>query len=142
MPGHWSDNLPLEASEADTLSTEDLVKRVLADKNPPVSALRMAVANRLAQLDAAKAIVNPPHIDDMPNDAILLLTGYDPEIHNPAVRVKEIAAAVGGVSVSQTSPEISTLAAKVLAGSHKPSPEEIRSMAASLLRQDETRGQS
>lgn len=40
----------------------------------------------------------------------------------------------------QTSPEISTLAAKVLKG-YTPTVEELKTMAASLLIQDETRGQ-
>ena len=41
----------------------------------------------------------------------------------------------------QTSPAISTIAAKTLSGSIKPTPAQVRSMAASLVSQDQTRGQ-
>jgi hypothetical protein len=41
----------------------------------------------------------------------------------------------------QTSPKISTLASKVLSGSVKPTPIQIKSLAASALGQDQTKGQ-
>lgn len=41
----------------------------------------------------------------------------------------------------QTSSSVSTLASKVLAGSVKPTPTQIKSLAASALSQDQTKGQ-
>lgn len=41
----------------------------------------------------------------------------------------------------QSSPKVSTLAAKVLSGSKKPTAAESRRLAASVLSQDETKGQ-
>lgn len=41
----------------------------------------------------------------------------------------------------QTSSSISTLASKVLSGSVKPTPTQIKSLAASALSQDQTKGQ-
>lgn len=41
----------------------------------------------------------------------------------------------------QTSPRISSLASDVLAGRTKPTPKQVRSLAASALGQDETKGQ-
>ncbi len=41
----------------------------------------------------------------------------------------------------QTSPKVSILAAKVLSGSKKPTPAESRRLAASVLSQDEIKGQ-
>jgi hypothetical protein len=41
----------------------------------------------------------------------------------------------------QSSEKLSSLAAKVLSGRHTPTPEEVRSLAASVLAQDETKGQ-
>jgi hypothetical protein len=41
----------------------------------------------------------------------------------------------------QSSPKMSTLAAKVLSGSVKPTPSQSRSLAAGVLSQDEKRGQ-
>jgi hypothetical protein len=42
----------------------------------------------------------------------------------------------------QSTPKTSTLAAKVLSGSVKPTPAQTRSLAASVLGQDEKRGQA
>ena len=44
------------------------------------------------------------------------------------------------MGTKETSPEMSSLAARVLGG-YKPTEGEIKSMAASLLSQDETKGQ-
>ncbi|WP_193189049.1 hypothetical protein [Nisaea sediminum] len=41
----------------------------------------------------------------------------------------------------QTSPRISSLASDVLAGRTKPTPKQVKSLAASALGQDETKGQ-
>lgn len=41
----------------------------------------------------------------------------------------------------QTSPKLSTIAAKTMAGTYKPTKAETISMAASLLSQDQTKGQ-
>lgn len=41
----------------------------------------------------------------------------------------------------QTSPKVSTLASKVLSGTVKPTPSQIRTLAASALGQDQTKGQ-
>lgn len=41
----------------------------------------------------------------------------------------------------QSSPKLSTLAAKVLSGEKKPTAKEIQQLAASVLSQDETKGQ-
>ncbi len=41
----------------------------------------------------------------------------------------------------QTSSKVSTLASKVLSGSVKPTPVQIKSLAASALGQDQTKGQ-
>jgi hypothetical protein len=41
----------------------------------------------------------------------------------------------------QSSPGVSTLASKVLSGKKKPTPAESRRLAASVLSQDETKGQ-
>jgi len=45
------------------------------------------------------------------------------------------------MSKKQSSPALSTLAAKVLAG-QKPTPQQSRKLAASVLSQDEKRGQN
>lgn len=42
----------------------------------------------------------------------------------------------------QSSSKMSTLAAKVLAGEKKPTPKEVKSLAASVLSQDEKKGQN
>ena len=42
----------------------------------------------------------------------------------------------------QTSPHISTIASKTLAGDLKPSSIQVKAMAASLLSQDQTKGQA
>lgn len=42
----------------------------------------------------------------------------------------------------QSSPKVSTLAAKVLSGTKKPTTAEVKSLAASVLGQDEIKGQS
>jgi hypothetical protein len=44
-------------------------------------------------------------------------------------------------STKQTSSKISSLAGQVLSGSKKPTPAEVRSLAASALAQDQTQGQ-
>jgi len=41
----------------------------------------------------------------------------------------------------QTSPDVSTLAARVLSGSVKPTPSQVRTLAGSALGQDEKKGQ-
>jgi hypothetical protein len=41
----------------------------------------------------------------------------------------------------QSSPPVSTLASKVLSGDVKPTPKQTRTLAASVLSQDEKRGQ-
>jgi hypothetical protein len=41
----------------------------------------------------------------------------------------------------QTSSKVSTLASQVLAGTKKPTPKETKSLAASVLSQDEKKGQ-
>lgn len=41
----------------------------------------------------------------------------------------------------QTTPPVSTLASKVLSGAVKPTPSQTRTLAASVLGQDEKRGQ-
>ena len=41
----------------------------------------------------------------------------------------------------QSSPKVSTLASRVLSGSKKPTTKEIKTLAASVLSQDETKGQ-
>ncbi|SDG02705.1 hypothetical protein SAMN05660686_03101 [Thalassobaculum litoreum DSM 18839] len=41
----------------------------------------------------------------------------------------------------QSSPKVSTLASKVLSGAKKPTPTETRRLAASVLGQDEKKGQ-
>lgn len=45
------------------------------------------------------------------------------------------------MATRETSPELSSLAARVMSGSYDPTIGEVRSMAASLLSQDETSGQ-
>lgn len=42
----------------------------------------------------------------------------------------------------QTTPPISTLASKVLSGQVKPTPTQVKSLAASALGQDQTKGQA
>jgi len=42
----------------------------------------------------------------------------------------------------QTSPKISTIAAKTLNGTIKPTTTQVKAMAASLISQDQTRGQA
>ena len=42
---------------------------------------------------------------------------------------------------AQSSPKMSSLAAKVMSGSVKPTPAQVRSLAASVVRQDQTPGQ-
>lgn len=42
----------------------------------------------------------------------------------------------------QTSPKVSTLASRVLSGTTKPTAAQVRTLAASALGQDQTRGQS
>lgn len=41
----------------------------------------------------------------------------------------------------QTSPKVSTLASKVLSGAVKPTPSQVKTLAASALGQDQTKGQ-
>ncbi len=41
----------------------------------------------------------------------------------------------------QTSPQVSTLASKVLTGSVKPTPSQVKTLAATALGQDERKGQ-
>ncbi len=48
----------------------------------------------------------------------------------------------GSTPRKQSQPPISTIASKVLSGDKKATPTEVKRLAASVLSQDETRGQS
>lgn len=65
----------------------------------------------------------------------LLLTDFDESVtHSGATQEANMAA-------KQTTPPISTLASKVLSGDIKPTAAQVKSLAASALSQDQTKGQ-
>ena len=68
------------------------------------------------------------------------ISGSGDSVHSVGI-AKEVTMPTTKKSNKQTSPRISSLASDVLAGRTKPTPKQVRSLAASALGQDQTKGQ-
>lgn len=160
---HWTDtiNLPPRIYEGgEKKSWEEIVTQIVFEPSGAAtqSALRREVAHRLVGLirsarerttDSLREevlrilnmvaadgldFINEPRAGDAALDAIFC-TIYPPSGEIQALEPSEVVRVVP----AQTSDEVSSLAGRVLNG-YNPTPEEARTLAASCLRQDETKG--